>query len=106
MLVPMKKWLESEGRNFRWRFCEGPVLTASLGDRTTESRGEAWREGGRQGGRNTYQSHLSAVWREELWSNFTLPPGRSPAREGRGRGEKVKGEDRAAFYREHEECTL
>lgn len=32
-----------------------------------------------------YQSHLSAVRREELWSSFTLPPGLSPVRKGRER---------------------
>lgn len=30
-----------------------------------------------------HQSHLSAVRREELWSNFTLPPGLSPAEQNK-----------------------
>lgn len=39
-----------------------------------------------------YQSHLSAVRREELWSNFTLPPGLRPAREReRTRGRLILG---------------
>lgn len=29
ILVPIKKWLESVGRNFKWSVCNGPVFTAS-----------------------------------------------------------------------------
>lgn len=32
ILVPIKKWLESVGRNFKWSVCNGPVFTASRGD--------------------------------------------------------------------------
>lgn len=32
MLVPIKKWLESVGRNFRWSACDIPVFPASRGD--------------------------------------------------------------------------
>lgn len=32
MLVPIKKWLESVGRNFKWSVCNVPVFTASRGD--------------------------------------------------------------------------
>lgn len=41
ILVPIKKWLESVGRNFKWRDCDGPVFAAS--------RGETLRAGRRRG---------------------------------------------------------
>lgn len=49
MLVPMKKWLESVGRNFKSSVCNGPVFAAS--------RRDALRAGQtRRGGKNTRQT--------------------------------------------------
>lgn len=38
ILVPIKKWLESVGRNFKWSVCNGPVFTASRGETLRQSR--------------------------------------------------------------------
>lgn len=74
----------------------------------TEPQRAEVRHGGREGGREggTLISLTSQPCGGRSCGVTSLCLQAAVLQGGRGGEEKVKGEDRAAFYREHEECTL
>lgn len=71
MLVPIKKWLESDGRNFKWRVCNGPVLAASRGD-TLRTRQTNRGEKSHTRGQRLPHSQPKTNWTTVEHDTFTL----------------------------------